>query len=148
MTLHEIEDIKTESKEDKPVAILLDNKSAVDMTSASFSDTNHWMHILCRWHYVRSDTESLWHKLTWLSNATQVTYIITKILPKKDFLTKMCYAMTHISREYTWRLLEGCQPIGLHSLDTVLITVQDNIYTANLCEKILPPIYFSARVLI
>jgi hypothetical protein len=41
MTLHEIEDIKTESKEDKPVAILLDNKSAVDMTSASFSDTNH-----------------------------------------------------------------------------------------------------------
>jgi hypothetical protein len=39
MTINELEGINTESKEDKPVDVLLDNTSAVDM-SVSFKDTN------------------------------------------------------------------------------------------------------------
>jgi hypothetical protein len=52
-TLNELEDINTESKEDIPVDILLDNMSAVDM-SVRFKDTEHSRHILHISHYVRS----------------------------------------------------------------------------------------------
>jgi hypothetical protein len=82
-TLNELEDITIESKEDKPVGILLDNKSAVDM-SVSFKDNTHSGHILHRWHCAISVTESLWHNLTRISNVAQVADIIMKsILPRK-----------------------------------------------------------------
>jgi hypothetical protein len=63
MTINElVEDIKNESKEDTPFDILLDNKSAVDM-SVSFKDTKHARHIIRRWHYVISGTGlAMWHR--------------------------------------------------------------------------------------
>jgi hypothetical protein len=54
----------------------------------------------------------------------------------KDLLIKMCYAMTHISSEYSIRLLKGCHTKGLHSIDNVLVTVQYTTYTASLCTNI------------
>jgi hypothetical protein len=41
-----------------------------------------------------------------------------------------------------------CQTIGINSLDTVLVTAQDNIYIASLRLKKIQPLYVSARVLI
>jgi hypothetical protein len=53
MTLNELEGIKTKSKEDKSVDILLDNNSAGDI-SVSFKGANNSRYILHRWHCIRS----------------------------------------------------------------------------------------------
>ena len=98
MTLNELEQVETGGKEDKPIDIFLDNKSAVDMSS-SFKDTKRSRHILRRWHYVRAGVQSKWHLLTWMSNEAQVADMMTKILPRKGLLSKLIYALVKIDRE-------------------------------------------------
>ena len=63
MTLNHIEGTQEGSKEDLPVDILMDNKSAVDM-SVSFKDTKNAHHICHRFHFVKKGVEQLWQKLT------------------------------------------------------------------------------------
>ena len=65
MTLNNIEGIKEGSKEDLLVEILMDNKSAVDM-SISFKDTKNACHIHRGFHFVKLGVEQLWHKLIWI----------------------------------------------------------------------------------
>ena len=62
MTLNHIEGIQEGSKDDLPVYILMDKRSAVDM-SVSFKDTKNAHHIRCRFHFVKQGVEQLWHKL-------------------------------------------------------------------------------------
>ena len=82
MTLNRIEGNQEGSKEYLPVDILMDNKSAVDM-SVSFKDTKNAHHIHCRFHFVKQGVEQLWHKLIWISNQYMVADVTTKILCKK-----------------------------------------------------------------
>ena len=77
MTLNHIERIQEWSKEDLPVDILMDNKSAVDM-SISFRDTKNAHHIHRRFHFVKQGVEQLWHKLIWISNQFMVAHVSTK----------------------------------------------------------------------
>ena len=82
MKLNHIEGIQEESKDDLPVDIFMDNKSAVDM-SVSFKDTKNACHIHIRFHFVKQGVEQLWHKLRWISNQYMVADVMTKILCKK-----------------------------------------------------------------
>jgi hypothetical protein len=82
MTLNHIEEIQEGSKQDLPVDIFMDNKSAVDM-SVTFKDTKNARHIRRRFHFVKQGTEQNWHKLTWISNQFMVADVTTKILARK-----------------------------------------------------------------
>ena len=89
MTLNHIEGIQEGSKKDLLVDILMENKSAVDM-SVSFKDTKNAHHIHCRFHFVKQGLEQLWHKLIWISNQYMVADVTTKPLCNKplEYQTK------------------------------------------------------------
>ena len=93
MTLNHIEGIQEGSKDDLPVDIFMDNKSAVDM-SVSFKDTKNARHIRRRFHFVKQGVEQLWHKLKWISNQFMVADVMTKILCKKPLEDQTQWFMT------------------------------------------------------
>ena len=93
MTLNNIEGIQEGSKEDIPVDILMDNKSAVDM-SVSFKDTKYARNIHRRFHFVKTGVEQLWHKLIWISNQYMVADVTTKILCNKPLEDQTQWFMT------------------------------------------------------
>ena len=81
------------SKDDLPVYILMDNKSAVYM-SVSFKDTRNACHIHRRFHFVKQGVEQSWHKLKWISNQYMVADVMTKILFKKAIEDQTQWFMT------------------------------------------------------
>jgi hypothetical protein len=93
MTLNHIEGIQEGSKDDLPVDIFMDNKSAVDM-SVSFKDTKNARHIRRRFHFVKQGVEQFWHKLKWISNQFMVADVMTKILCKKPLEDQTQWFMT------------------------------------------------------
>jgi hypothetical protein len=52
ITLNHIEELEDESKEDIPVDIYMDNRSAVDMI-INFKEAKNARHIRCRSHFVK-----------------------------------------------------------------------------------------------
>ena len=93
MALNHIEGSKEGSKEYLPIDILMDNKSAVDM-SISFKDTKNAHHIHHRFHFVKQGVEQLWHKLIWISNKIMVADVTTKNLCKKTLEDQTQWFMT------------------------------------------------------
>jgi hypothetical protein len=68
-----------DNRSKKPIQILIDNRSAVDM-GASFKDTQRKEHMMMRYHYVREGVESNQHGLIWIATNAQVAEVGTKIL--------------------------------------------------------------------
>ena len=93
MTLNHIEGIQEGSKEDLSVDIIMDNKSAVDM-SVSFKDTKNARHIHHRFHFVKQGVEQMWHKLTWIRNQFMVADVTTKTLCNKPLEDQTKWFMT------------------------------------------------------
>ena len=93
MTLKHIEGVQEGSKDDLPVHIFMENKSAVDM-SLSFKDTKNAGHIHRRFHFVKQGVGQLWHKLRWISNQYMVAAVMTKILCKKPLEDQTQWFMT------------------------------------------------------
>ena len=93
MTLNHIEGVQEGSKDDLPVDILMDNKSAVDM-SVSFKDTKNAHHIHRRFHFVKQGVEKFWQQLKWISNQYMVADVMTMILCKKPLEYQTQWFMT------------------------------------------------------
>ena len=98
MTLNHIEGIEDGSPEDLPVDILMDSKSAVDM-SLTFKDTRNARHIRRHFHFVKQGTEQKWHKLVWISNQFMVADVTTKILAKKPLEDQVQWFMKRDCQE-------------------------------------------------
>jgi hypothetical protein len=96
--LNELEQVETGGKDDKPVDVLLHNKSVVD-TSAASNDTTRSRHMLGCWYYVRIGVEVKMHLLTWMSNIAQVADMMANILPWKGLISKLIYSPTKIDRD-------------------------------------------------
>ena len=92
-SLNHTEGIQEGSREYFPVDILMDNKSAVDM-SISFKDTKNVCHIHHRFHFVKQGVEQIWHKLIWIRNQFLVSEIATKTLCKKPLEYQTQWLMT------------------------------------------------------
>ena len=88
MTLNHFEGIQEGSKEDLPLDILMDNKSAVDMI-VSFNDTKNACHIRHRFHFVKQGVEQLWHKLNWIRNQYMVADVTTKSSARNPLRTRL-----------------------------------------------------------
>jgi hypothetical protein len=68
-----------DNRSNKPIQILIDSRSAVDM-GASFKDTKRTRHMIRRYHCVREGVESNQHALIWIPTNAQLADIGTKIL--------------------------------------------------------------------
>ena len=81
MTLNHIEGIQEGSKEDLPVDILMDNKSAVYM-SVSFKDTKNARHIRRRFHFVKQGADVTTKTLCNKPLEDQTKWFMTKDVPE------------------------------------------------------------------
>ena len=88
-----VEDITME-KIEEPIPILLDNKSAVDM-SKTFKHSKHTRHIMRRYHYVKEGERDGKHKFYWVPG-DEYMYA--------DFLTKADIKGNHL--ELTEKVME------------------------------------------
>ena len=88
-----VEDITME-KIEEPIPILLDNKSAVDM-SKTFKHSKHTRHIMRRYHYVKEGERDGKHKFYWVPG-DEYMYA--------DFLTKADIKGNHL--ELTDKVME------------------------------------------
>jgi hypothetical protein len=70
-TFNHIEEVEDEAKEDTPVYIYMDNRSAVDM-NISFKDTKNARHIRRINHFVKQGVQDEWHTLAWIRNQSMV----------------------------------------------------------------------------
>ena len=93
MTLNHIEGVQEGSKDDLPVDILMDKKSAVDM-SVYFKDTKNARHIRRRFHFVKQGVDPSWNKLKWIGNQYMGADVMTNILCKKPLEDQTQWFMT------------------------------------------------------